>query len=79
MSADDLRQQLERQEALGERAYTLMYDAVSPTAAAGHYSDAKEAFNDAIRLAREAGRPQDVERLEKRLAHIKAVFRSQFS
>jgi hypothetical protein len=64
---------------MGERAYTLMYDAFSSTAAAGHYSDAKESFAEAIRFAREAGRSDDVARLEQRLEHIKAVFRSQFS
>ena len=56
-----------------------MYDAPGNTAAAGCYGDAKDFFTDAIARARELGRTADVERLQARLAHIKAVFRSQFS
>ena len=66
-------------ERIAEEAYSRMYDAESPTAATGFYSDAKEALADAIGLARILGDAQAVERLEKRLAHIKAVFRSQFT
>jgi hypothetical protein len=74
----DSEKQLAWLEAQAEQAYGLMYDVVSPTAAAGHYSDAKEALADAIGMARRLGRPEAAERLEARLAHIKAVFRSQF-
>ncbi|MFX8585778.1 hypothetical protein ABTM35_19995, partial [Acinetobacter baumannii] len=62
-----------------EKAYGLMYEARTPTDAAGHYSDAKEALHDAIGIARRAGHADTAERLEQRLAHIKAVFRSQFT
>lgn len=65
-------------EALAEKAYDQMYDATSSSDATARYSDAKEALYDAIGLARRLGRDDDVERLEKRLDHIKAVFRSQF-
>lgn len=64
-------------EAQAEQAYDAMYDARFGTT--GHYSDAKEFFSDAIALARELGLDDEAERLEKRLAHIKQVYRSQFS
>jgi hypothetical protein len=66
-------------EAFAEAAYDKMYDAGSPSGAAALYSDAKEALADAIGLARRLRRAEDVTRLENRLAHIKAVFRSQFT
>ena len=75
----DSEERLAWLQAQAEHAYGLMYDVVNPTAAAGHYSDAKEALADAIAMARRLGHPDVVERLEARLAHIKAVFRSQFS
>jgi hypothetical protein len=64
---------------IAEEAYDRMYDAHSPSDATACYSDAKEALYDAIGLARQLELVDDVETLEKRLAHIKAVFRSQFS
>lgn len=64
-------------EAVGEKAYDQMYEAHGSVT--GLYSDAKEAFYDAIKAAEELGLTEEVQRLEKRLAHIKAVFRSQFS
>jgi hypothetical protein len=56
-----------------------MYDAHDPGGAAVCYSDAKEALYDAIGLARRLGKVDVAARLERRLAHIKAVFRSQFT
>ena len=70
------RQQVANLERLGEDAYTRMYDTRSPT---GEYSDAKDYFNSAIQLANELGLKDEAARLEKRLEHIKSVFRSQFS
>ena len=72
-------ERLRRLEAFAEAAYDRMYDATQSRDASTHYSDAKEAFYDAIGLAQRLGRTEDVERLEARLAHIKAVFRSQFT
>ena len=69
--------QLRACKAIGEKAYDQIYETHGSTT--GLYSDAKEAFYDAIRVARELGLAEDVKELEKRLAHIKAVFRSQFS
>jgi hypothetical protein len=68
--------QLQEFEALAESAYDGMYDSRSPT---GCYSRAKEALYSAIELADQLGRKKDVERLQKRLQHIKDVFRHQFS
>jgi hypothetical protein len=65
-------------EAQAEEAYARMYDAGFGGAAAC-YSDAKEFLYDAIGLAQRLGKPKEADRLSLRLAHIKAVFRSQFT
>lgn len=72
-------QHLERLKALGEKYYDDMYEAHSPSGAMYCYSDAKECFYDAIGVARRLGLEEETKALEKRLAHIKAVFRSQFT
>lgn len=66
-------------ELIAERAYSLMYDATSPSEATARYYDAKGAFYSAIERAPALGDGPRVERLEARLAEIKVVFRSQFS
>jgi hypothetical protein len=72
--------QLEICQQAGEQAYDDMYEkAHHPSDATAYFSDAKESFHTAIELARELGLEQEIEKLEKRLAHIKAIFRSQFS
>ena len=72
--------QLTNCERIAEQAYDDMYEkAHSPSAATGYYSDAKEAFSDAILAARELGLDKEVKRLEERLEHVKKVFRSQFT
>ena len=68
------RQKLAQFERWGEEAYTRMYDARSPS---GDYSEAKENFHSAIGLASKLGLTDEAARLEKRLEHIKSVFRSQ--
>jgi hypothetical protein len=45
----------------------------------GCYRDAKEFFYDAIALTDELGLADDLDSLRKRLEHIQAVYRSQFS
>ena len=65
-------------EAQAEQAYGRMYDA-GYNGATACYSDAKEFLYDAIGLAKQLGMEDEAERLSKRLAHIKAVFRSQFT
>lgn len=72
-------EQLAHLRALGEKYYDEMYEAHSPSAATGRYSDTKECFYDAIALARRWGLEEETKALEDRLAHIKAVFRSQFT
>lgn len=63
--------------AIGEKAYDEMYE--SHGSISGLYSEVKEAFYDAISIAKELGLKEELEALEKRLANIKAVVRSQFS
>ncbi|MBI1211178.1 MAG: hypothetical protein GC190_06920 [Alphaproteobacteria bacterium] len=72
----DPHQRLQALEQLGEKYYDAMYDSRYPT---GEYANAKDAFQDAIKLAHQLGETEIEKRLEARLAHIKAVFRSQFS
>ena len=71
-----LQEPLGQLERLAESHYDAMYKTRFPNA---KYADAKDAFADAIALARQLGQMEIVERLEARLAHVKAVFRSQFS
>lgn len=71
------RNRLRQWNALGEKYYDQMYE--SRHGANGCYSSAKDAFYDAIGLANELGMKEEAESLSKRLAHIKAVFRSQFT
>jgi hypothetical protein len=70
------REQVAILEALAEKAYDEMYETRSP---AGSYRDLKDYFAKAIGVAERAGLTADAERLRKRLAHCKAVYRSQFT
>jgi len=74
---DDER--LEWYEAEAEKAYAALYDAAHARDFIARYSDAKEGFHSAIAIACLLGRSEDAQRLEARLAHVKAVFRSQFA
>ena len=71
--------QLERLKAMGEKEYDDMYEAHSSSGETACYSAAKECFYDAIGLAKRLGMEDEAEALYKRLEHIKAVFRSQFT
>jgi hypothetical protein len=62
-----------------EKAYDGMYEAHSFRDANDCYRDAKDYFYAAIGHAEELGLPEEAEALRKRLEHVKAVFRSQFS
>jgi hypothetical protein len=64
-------------KALGEKYYDQMYE--TRIGASGLYSSAKDAFLDAISAANGLGLKEEARALEDRLAHVKAVFRSQFS
>jgi hypothetical protein len=72
----DPHERLRELERLAEAYYDAMYDSRYPT---GEYADAKDAFAAAIALARQLAETEAVKRLEARLKHVKAVFRSQFS
>jgi hypothetical protein len=65
--------------ALAETAYDAIYYTHDKSGAAACYSDAKECFREAIMVARRIGADDDLARIEARLAHVKAVFRSQFT
>jgi hypothetical protein len=67
---------LRKCKALGEKYYDQMYETRFGTS--GLYADAKDAFHDAIAAANELGLKEEAAELEKRLDHIKAVYRSQF-
>ncbi len=69
--------QLRRLKALGEKYYDQMYE--THLGLTGLYASTKDAFYDAISLANELGLKEESKQLEDRLAHIKDVFRSQFS
>jgi len=77
-SSNDPAALLAFHEAYAEWSYTMMYETASSTTASARYSDAKEAFSEAIRLANELGRHEDAARLEKRREHVQDVYRSQF-
>jgi hypothetical protein len=74
-----LLRQLEQLKAEGEKNYDDLYEARSDHDATVCYSGAKEAFYDAISVAHRLGLNEEAEALTRRLEHIKAVFRSQFS
>ncbi|HEY6308706.1 MAG TPA: hypothetical protein VI488_19870, partial [Candidatus Angelobacter sp.] len=68
---------LRKCQALGEKCYDQMYETRLGTTRL--YSSAKDAFRDAISEAEGLGLMDEARALEKRLEHVKAVFRSQFS
>jgi hypothetical protein len=72
-------EQLADLKSMGEKAYDNMYEAHSSSGATACYNDAKECYYDAIGLANRLGLKEEAEALHARLAHIKAVFRSQFT
>jgi hypothetical protein len=77
MDETEFEAELGRLEALAESYEIKMYEAHDQTTAAGHYSNMKDYFHEAIGLARRAGRSDHVERLEKRLSELKQIFRDQ--
>lgn len=76
---EERRARLAQLQALGEKAYDSMYDAQPFRGAEVFYSEAKEYFHDAIRLAGELGLTTEADALRARLVHIQAVYRSQFA
>ncbi len=78
VTAVELLERLRVFEAEAEEAYGRMYDTRTGSDLAARYSDAKEAFHEAIAVARRLGLTRETKRLEKRLAEIKTIYRSQF-
>jgi hypothetical protein len=78
VTAVELLERLRFFEAEAEEAYVRMYDARTGSDLAARYSDTKEAFHEAIAVARRLGLTRETKRLEKRLAEIKTIYRSQF-
>jgi hypothetical protein len=76
---DELKGRLEGFKKAGEKAYDDMYEARSSSDATALYSDAKESFYGAIAAAKQLEWTDEAAALEKRLHHIKDVFRSQFT
>jgi hypothetical protein len=68
---------LRKCKSLGEKYYDQLYE--THLGATGLYANAKDAFYDAISIAKRLGLKDEAEALERRLQHIKGVFRSQFS
>lgn len=68
---------LRKCKSLGEKYYDQLYE--TRLGATGLYASAKDAFYDAISIANRLGLKDEVEALERRLQHIKGVFRSQFT
>lgn len=75
--ADYMARRLAFFQALGEHAYSAMYEDIIG-GASGHYSDAKDAFHSAITTARNLERPEQAAALDTRLEQIKSIFRHQF-
>lgn len=73
------RVRMEKCARVGEKALDDMSEA--RTLAIGHArcADAKTAFINAIEAARELGLRQEIEHLEKRLLHVKHVYRNHFA
>jgi hypothetical protein len=69
------RAALDEWERRAEESYSEMYEA---RRAKEPYEDACFAFTRAIEAAQRLGLLADVERLERRVAHIRAVYNSQF-
>ena len=63
-------------ERRGEEIYDEMYETSSPR---GYLSEIKECFTVAIAAAESDGLTDEAQRLQKRLDHIVAVYRSQFT
>ena len=78
VTAPELLKRLRFFEAEAEKAYDRMYDARPGAELAACYSDVKEAFHEAIAFARRLKLERETDRLEKRLAEIKTIFRRQF-
>jgi hypothetical protein len=81
MNEDDRQEKLAllaECKAMSEKAYDDMYEARSARVALDRYREAKDCLYAAIAHARDLGLSVEADALSNRLAHIKAVVRSQF-
>jgi len=69
------RADLDEWERRAEEAYSEMYEA---RRAKEPYEDACFAFARAIEAAQRLGLDEEIDRLNRRVAHIRAVYNSQF-
>jgi hypothetical protein len=69
------RSELDRQIGIAEAAYDRMYEATRPK---DDYDDARVALRRAIDEAERLGLGDEAARLRARVAHIEAVYDSQF-
>jgi hypothetical protein len=69
------RAELDQWERRAEDAYSEMYEA---RRAKEPYEDACFAFAQAIEAAQRLGLDEEVDRLNRRVAHMRAVYNSQF-
>jgi 7,8-dihydro-6-hydroxymethylpterin-pyrophosphokinase len=72
------RSELARHEALAEAAYSAMYETPPLGRVKDSFEDACMHFQCAIEEAQRLGLAEDAARLSKRLAHVRAVYNSQF-
>lgn len=70
----DARTRLERSLAEGERAYAQMYDC-RPYDLKDHKDDALFHLGDALELARQLGLADRITEIERRMGHIRQVYR----
>lgn len=73
-----LHARMEQLRASGERAYAEMCRAISPTIAAAHLAESREAYRVAIATARDLEQTGEIAALEARLRQIETAFRGRF-
>jgi hypothetical protein len=71
------RADMVRCEALAEAAYEAMYEA-RLHGAKSRYDEARELFQQAVAAAERAGLYAEARRLRRRMAHVTAVYKTQF-
>lgn len=78
MASRSIVPEIVRLEQLAEQAYSAMYDTPPLSSAKDSYEDACAYFHKAIDEAQRLDLASEVTRLNQRLAHIRAVYDSQF-
>lgn len=78
-SEAEQRMRMEECIRMAEDEYDQIYEPRTHRNPAGHFSDAEDLYCEAIGLARQLGESRTAEEIEKRLEHIKAVYRGQIA